>query len=378
MFAIYGHVFLRLYHFVDTKFNRLTNFPILINRFNNYNINNCCKSIVTLFPSQLFHPFIIATSCAIFSLSSLCSFSPLPLIVFACWSLRSPNAAWTSQCDSESLVGDDTGQLPAADNWRPGGGEGLGRGKDTVSSRPCVTAALRASQQAPDCLGTRAVFVEGADSRLTPAVGAATLWPWAEEVKWSLWTLSSELSVASSLFLTCLGVWESWKWPGRMKKSSSSPASFHAKLLTAQRNDSTKKKKLEHFHREMNPFLNFFWVSADETLQKYIWCMRIFSAIDCLMMRWLCLKKTLCHPKMKSKLWMYSNSQLAEVHTECGTKKDWGTLMVVNMVVGASWSGLQTYWSDGCFVFLFFYTQAPLISNVSMAPKWEHFPMILL
>lgn len=60
----------------------------------------------------------------------------------------------------------------------------------------------------PWLLGNMSCFCWEADRRLTSAVRAATYWPWREEVKWSLWTLSSELS------LPCLicprGPWQNW------------------------------------------------------------------------------------------------------------------------------------------------------------------------
>lgn len=47
----------------------------------------------------------------------------------------------------------------------------------------------------PWLLGNMSCFCWGPDRRLTSAVHVAAHWPWRGEVKWSLWMLSSELSV---------------------------------------------------------------------------------------------------------------------------------------------------------------------------------------
>lgn len=87
---------------------------------------------------------------------------------------------------------------------------GGGPEEKRIQFRPLPLSRQRCgTPTSPRLFGNTSCFCWGADSRLTPAVHAATLWPWGEEVKWSLWTPSSELSVPS---LTCpRGLWQSWK-----------------------------------------------------------------------------------------------------------------------------------------------------------------------
>lgn len=119
----------------------------------------------------------------------------------------------------------------------------------------CHGSAARL-QQAPDCLGTRAVFVEGpiAAWTLLSVLPHSDL----EQRKWSeAFELSSELSVAFFLF-SCPGDWQSWKWSGEWRS--------HLLRLPVSKQivNHTKNsfKILEHFEMKMKKSLFFFFSFA--------------------------------------------------------------------------------------------------------------------
>lgn len=109
------------------------------------------------------------------------------------------NEPWTSQCQQFSAELNNW-SLPL---WLRGKDtdtcEG-GRGERRIQFHPPLASSWQPWKTStnPWLLGNMSCFCWGADRRLTSAVHAATYWPWREEVKWRLWTLSSELSLPCS------------------------------------------------------------------------------------------------------------------------------------------------------------------------------------